>query len=230
MSDSRAFTTLLTLAMLIICGPAAAECVPVPTGGETHRSGESIQNSQAHNTGVYAWAGGGTWVLIDSFHDPYANSRWPNADDWWVPATGGGGGPGDPGDPGNPPVVQSPCMPVLPPTSISGTPFGGGLGLHMVRTSVDVGYGPGGGGGGLHRNPMQRRGSRSGDENIQCGNSTDFDRMLNVREVIAATTNPHTRDGIWTINFGEGTSQDWMVTNPYSTTMGLVPASACRGP
>lgn len=203
-------------------------CTGVAGASGAHKEllGDAGIQSSGDNTGIYQWSAG-SWMLVESFYDPNANYYTPNPNDWWVPASGGGGGWGGGGG-GDGEQIQS-CVPVLPPTIVVGVPFSGGAGLWMIRTGISAGAGGGGGGGGaIYRSPAHRIGDRPGDPGIRCSTSTEEDRMLNAREVISLTTNPYNRRGIWTIRYGGGDSQDWLVTAPFITTLGLVPAGPCK--
>lgn len=187
-------------------------------GGDIKFTSAQQRPPSAFNSGLYAWSHDNVWVLQYTFFDPDANTRSAMPGDYVesYPARSNE----------EPVIASSFCDPVeLEPVTVI-APFYGPSPAYVVVTT------------GAHSNLFQRifrrpnvlRGSRDSDPNITCANSSEEDRMLAARETISQSTTPMSRRGIYTINYGPGTSQRWSVTDPYLTTLGLIPAGPCEGP
>lgn len=224
------------IAALYTGNTIAAPCTGIPEGSDDPQAteyqslGRSSDSTFWHtsttqaNSGVYVWKSGNTWSLAYTFYDPQANLRVPTDGDYVETYSANGIN------------VQAPdasiCNPVELPTVRVIAPFSGGWSQYVVVTNRQP-TSPGQGSGGftsIARKPSVFRGSRNADDSLTCGNSDDVTRMLAAREAIATSTSPFNRRGIYTINYQTGTSQRWLVTEPFATTLGLVPAGECSGP
>ncbi len=201
------------------CAPTVAVgCDFNPYGNEggntiSGNNGGSTTLVPDANSAVYVWQSGTTWRLQTSFYDPNNQSRTAVSGDYVVPIQG---------------QSASECTP-LPLITVTAPPYSGAVGLYMVNTINVQPPAQGGGFRSIFRAPKPYKGQKDGDDDLTCA-SSETERMLSARDAIATSTNPYSRAGIYTINYGPGSSQQWLVTQPLLTTLGLVPAGVCVGP
>jgi hypothetical protein len=216
MTRGSVFAILLSFAFCAPAGAVGRDFNPYGNEGGNVVSGDNGGSTMLvpdANSAVYIWQSGTTWRLQTSFYDGSNQSRAPVSGDYVVPIQG---------------ASTSECTP-LPTITVTAPPYSGSVGLYMVNTINLQPPAQGGGFRSIFRAPRPYKGTKDGDEDLTCA-SSENERMLSARDVIATSTSPYSRAGIYTINYGPGSSQQWLVTQPLLTTLGLVPAGSCVGP
>lgn len=225
---------LVALILAVTNEAVAAGCHMVPLGSQdasNKTSGPTAAGNEAPyeqtlagqgNSAVYSWSHDNVWNLAYTFNDPQAGARLPTSDDYVETYTPNSNGSATPS--------SSICDPITLPSVRVIAPYTGGWSQYVVVTNREPPPSGGGGFWSIFRKPSVIKGEKQADTDLTCANSDDATRSLAAREAIATSTTPYNRRGIYVIKFGPGTSQKWLVTEPYATTLGLVPAGECTGP